>query len=398
LTVPTLLLLTYLPVGALFKRMPILWFLLIYLVWVLAGLRVSPLGVGPFLTSWLTDLDYLAVAILALHLVTTQRRLWGLVDTLLLGGTFVSVFGLYGYFTGQNGVVDPTTSVFRIYSTFSAPPSLALFLSVVIPLALYRALTLRGWRQAGMWLLLLLFAITTLLTFSRGALISIPLSILILILFLPSGESKFTLLASMGGLAIGILIVTWVAGIPIFGRFLSEDVTTFNGRTIVWQSLLNYFDPKQLLGKGLGASNDLLSNLPVADIANAPSNLFLGTLYDHGIIGLGLLLVMLIALAISIVKGIGRTKGEQRMLFVVGLVVLGSVFLQLFEQDDFWSNEIGVYFWIIMALPLSRCWDNVEKVVDEDDDEQPTDPQIEVPWWMRKQDAIERMRNSGIEI
>jgi hypothetical protein len=79
------------------------------------------------------------------------------------------------------------------------------------------------------------------------------------------------------------------------------------------------------------------------------------------------------------------------MLFAVGFVILGSVFLQLFEQDDFWSKAIGIYFWIIMALPLSRCWDNAEKVADEDetvDDRGDTDPQIEVPWWMRKRNSI----------
>ena len=391
LTAPTLLLMAYLPVGALFKRMPILWFLLIYLVWVFAGIGVSPLGFGPFLTTWLTNVDYLVVALLTMYVVTTQRRLERLIDILLLGGTFVSLFGIYGYITGQNGVVDPTTSVFRIYSIFAAPPSLALFLSVVIPLTIYRGLTLHGWRQAGVWLLLLLFLITTLLTFSRGAFISIPLSILVLILFLPSRKSKFTLLASMGGLAIGTLIITWVVGIPILGRFLNQDVGTLNGRTLLWQSLFDYFDPKQLLGNGLDAANELLAKLPVADIATAPSNLFLGTLYDHGIIGLGLLLAMLTAVFISIVKGISRTKGQQRMLFAVGLVILGSVFVQLFEQDDFWSKAIGVYFWIIMAMPLARCWDGVENGVDEDetaDERGDTDPQIEVPWWMQKSDAI----------
>src|SRR5262249_32983706 len=157
---------------------------------------------------------------------------------------------------------------------------------------------------------------------------------------------------------IGILIAIWVGNIPIFNRFLNQDVTTFNGRTLLWQAMLDHFDPKQLLGHGLKASNLLLVNLRVSIngnlIAVAPSNLFLGTLYDHGIIGLGLLLTMLAGLFITIAKGILRTKGEQRILFAVALAILVSVFLQSFEQDDFWVQAIGIYFWTIMALPYCR--------------------------------------------
>jgi putative peptidoglycan lipid II flippase len=369
LTVPTLLLMISLPVGALLKRMPSLWFLLIYLVWVFAGIGISEIGVGSFLTFWLTDLDYLVVAILTLHMLTTQRRLQHLIDILILGGLFVSLFGIYGYITRQNGVTDPTTSVFRIYSISSAAPPLALFLSIVVLLALYQVFIMRGWKQVGALLSVLLLLTAILLTFSRGAFISVPLSILILILFLPSRKTKITLIACIAGLVIGMLIVMWVSGVPIFNRFLNQDVATVNGRTLIWQAMLDHFDPRQLLGDGLMASTQLLIRLQVSLngnlLATAPSNLFLATLYDHGIIGLGLLLVMLMALLISIIKGILRTKGEQRMLFSVVLAILVSVLLQLFEVDDFWAHAIAIYFWVIMALPFSRCWDSVEKASDE---------------------------------
>jgi putative peptidoglycan lipid II flippase len=391
LTVPTLLFMTYLPIRALLKRMPILWFLLVYLGWIFAGIGISALGTVPFLTTWLLYLDYLMVSILVIHTLTTQRRLYLLIDFLILGGVFVSVYGIYGYITHQNGAIDPTTSLFRIHSVFDSAPGLALFLSVVTPVAVYRATTLRGWKQAGSLLSILLLLTTTLLSFSRGAFVCIPLSIVILVLLLPSGKTRNTLIACMAGLTIGILMITWIAGIPILARFLDHDVGTLNGRTVLWQALFDRFDPKELLGHGLMASNGVLANLPIGeDIANAPSNLFLATLYDHGIIGLGLLLAMLAAILIGIIKGIFRTKGEQRILFSTALAILISVLLQLIEQDDLWSQEIGIYFWIIMALPFSRCWDSVAKAPDEDGnaDDGTTDLQIEVPWWMRKHNSM----------
>jgi putative peptidoglycan lipid II flippase len=372
LTVPTLIVMLQLPFGATMKRMPPLLFLLIYLLWVFACIGISEIGVGSFLTIWLTDLDYLALAIIAISVLSTRQRLLRLIDILILGATFVALFGFYGYITRQYGVVDPTTSLFRIFSIFGAAPSLGLFLTIVIPLAIFRAATLRGfWRLVVVLQVMLLLA-ATLLTFARGAFLSVPLSILILMFFLPSRKVRPALLAGTAALILVAFIVISVGNIPIFNRFFNQDVVTLNGRTLLWQALLDHFHPEQLLGNGMNASNLLLANLHVGLngglIATAPSDLFLGTLYDHGIIGLSLLLLMLAALLIGIINGIVKKKGEQRMLFVVALAVLVSVFLQLFEVDDLWTQAIGVYFWITMALPFALCWDVLEKKIAADED------------------------------
>jgi putative peptidoglycan lipid II flippase len=380
LTVPTLLVMIHLPFGATLRRMPALSLLLVYLLWVCAGIGISQIGVGSFLTTWLADLDYLALAVIAISVLSTRRLLLLLIDTLVLGATFVALFGFYGYLTRQDGVVDPATSLFRIFSVFGAAPTLALFLSIAIPLAVYRAATLRGFGRLAMALQAALLLAATLLTFARGAFLSIPLSILILLLFLPSRKARLALLAGTAALVAVAIIVISVGNIPIFDRFFNQDVGTLNGRTLLWQALLDHFHPEQLLGNGLNASNLLLANLQVGQqIATAPSNLFIGTLYDHGIIGLSLLILMLACLLLGIVRGIFRTKGEQRALFVVALSVLVSVFLQLFEVDDLWTQAIGVYFWVIMALPFAPCWSGAENTANAESGicDWPTEPRME---------------------
>jgi murein biosynthesis integral membrane protein MurJ len=383
LTVPTLLLMLYLPVRLAFKRMSVLFFLFLYLLWVFASIGISSIGVGSFLTTWLTYLDYLAVAVLTIHEIATRRHLQRIIDIILLEAGFVSLYGLYGYFTRQNGVVDPTTSLFRIYSIFSAAPPFALFLSVVIPLAMYRVFTLSGFKRVGMTLLLLLMLVATSLTFSRGALISVPLSIVIFVLFLPSRKIKLVLLTWMAVLAGSVAILVSAGNVSIFSRFFNQDVTTLNGRTLLWQALLSHFNPGQLLGNGLGASNILLANLQVGLngglIATAPSNLYLGILYDHGIIGLALLLLMFVVLFTGIVRGIRGTKGDQRLLFVVALSILVNVLIQSLEVDDFWTQSIGLYLWIIMALPFALCWRGIETVSNKGDDisDKATVPQMQ---------------------
>ena len=362
LTVPTLLLMTCMPIKQTFKRMPVLAILFVYLLWVFASIGISAIGVGSFLTIWLTFLDYVAIGVLTINLITSRQRMLGLIDAILIPSTFIALYGIYGYITRQNGVVDPTTS-FRIFSIFSAAPALALFLSIVIPLAIYRTYTLSGYKRVGGLILILVFLVALVLTFTRGAFISVPLSIILMIFFLPSRKLKVGLLSSTLVLACLVVLLSTLGHVPIFERFFSNDITTFNGRIYLWQTVLDHFDPTQLLGNGLQASDLLLTNLRVASsIATAPSNLFVGTLYDHGIIGLILLTVIFITLFISLIAGMRKATGDHRVLFAAALAVFVNMLLQSLESRDFWSQANAIYFWIIMALPFALYWSTSKQI------------------------------------
>ncbi|HLX56501.1 MAG TPA: murein biosynthesis integral membrane protein MurJ [Ktedonobacteraceae bacterium] len=386
LTVPTLLLITFIPFRQTLQRMRPLAFLLIYLLWILAGIGISGLGIGTFLTSWLLLLDNAAVAILTVNLLTTRKRLLGLVDAFLLLSAFVSLYGIYGYITKQNVVTDSSSSLSRIGSIFGqAPTVLAFFLSMVIPLAIYRTLTLHGLKRAGGLMLVLVSLMALGLTLTRSAFISVPVSIVVLIFFLPSRKMKVGLLGGIAALAALMALLVKFGNIPIFERFFSQDITTLNGRTYIWQALLDRFDPTRLLGYGLNASNNLLTNLRVGFgggvIGSAPHDLFLGELYDHGIIGVTLLVLTLTALVIALISGARKTCGEQRTLFAVALAVFVSVLLQSIDSNEIWNQGIGIYFWIIMALPFALCWSAPKQSTGDDEqtlDNDATEPRLPV--------------------
>ena len=185
-----------------------------------------------------------------------------------------------------------------------------------------------------------------------------------MILFLPSRKMKISLLCSSLVLAAGVVLLATIGNISIFSRFFNQDLATLNGRTYLWQALLDRFDPTQLLGHGLGAAQFLLKNLQVGFngvIATSPSNLFLGALYDHGIIGLTLLTLMFIVLGAGLIARMRKTTGEQRVLFTMALAVFVNVILQSFDANDFWAQSIGIYFWIVMALPFALCWSTTKQ-------------------------------------
>lgn len=376
LTVPTLLLLVCLPVRSIIKRMPVLAFLLLYLLWILAGIGISNSGLGPFLILWFTYLDYLALAILTAHLITTRVRMMGLIDAILFMSICVALYGIYGYVTKHNLVLDSSTGLLRITSVFGSVTALSLFLSIVIPLALYRVFTSRGFWRAGSSIVLLILLVALGLTYTRTTLICVPMSIVIMLFFFPSRKVRLGLLTGIPAVVILSLALAFGLHASIFSRFFNSDLITFNGRIYLWQALLNHFNPALLQGNGLDAAHLLLATLQVRDargvIGVYSHNLFLGTLYDYGIIGAILLVVIYIRLLASLIAGLratgrserspvhgaraGRDNDERRMLLALALGILVSVLIQSLEADDLWILGIGSYFWIIMALPFVRRW------------------------------------------
>jgi O-antigen ligase len=364
LTIPTLLLMFVLPVKQALKRMFALALLVIYLLWVLASIGFSPLDAGTFLKEWALYLDYAAIAILTITMLTTRRRMVRLVDTILAVSAFVAVWGICTFPLHQFAVLDPTTGQFRSTGIFTSAPEAALFLSLALPLALYRALTTRRWARVAACILCVILLVEIGLTFTRAAFLAIPFSIAVMALFLPSRRMKIGL---MGGIAaVGILAVglASIGDTPLFARFLNGDLGTFNGRTYLWNALLSRFDPTHVLGNGLHASDALLTKLAIGvngytangSIANSPSNLYVGTLYDHGIVGVVLLTLVFLALFASLMARMRAARSEHRVLLAAVLAVLVSTLVQSVDQNDFWDQSIGVYFWIIMALPFALHW------------------------------------------
>jgi murein biosynthesis integral membrane protein MurJ len=368
LIVPLLLIQGFLPWKRIAHELPgLIWFLL-YLGWILVGMKLSPLSAGAFLILWLTMLAYVAVSALTIVLVTTHRRLYGLIDTLLATGLLAALSGLSGFVTRSGGEIDPETLMFRTTAWFTQATTYAFYLSLLIPLALLRCLRLRGKSKSIGVILLVCLLVALALTFTRSAYLSVLASVLIITCC--SSERRIRMQV-VGGLVVccGLtLYLNWSGDLPLLARFFQSDVQTLNGRIYLWQALLSRFQVTQWLGNGLQASDVLLAQLRVGNlgqgvIGTAPHNLFLGTLYDHGVIGLALLAGMLLSLGSSLIQRVRRSNGERRLLSAAALAALVSVFLQSLTSRDIWIQAIGMPFWITVALPFAFVWGEGQKEV-----------------------------------
>lgn len=365
LTIPTLLLLVAVPIKSALHRMPALTLLFVNLLWMLLSIGISAIGVSQFLTLWLVYLAYGTISVLMITLLTSRRLMMGIIDALLLQGLFLALYGIYGYFTKQFGLYDTNIQgLYRIGSVFAAPPTLAFFLSMMIPLSLYRTLTLKGFKQGSGILVTLVLLVALALTFTRAADFSVPVSILVMIFFIPSRKLKAWLLAGITSVgSMGILLAS-VSNLPLLSRFLSPDVGTLNGRTYLWSALLDHFDPTHLLGYGLNASDILLEQLQVGYgrgvIGTAPHNIFLKALFEHGIIGAALLILLLIALPQTLIARMRKTTADHRLMLAMALAVYINILVQSFFVTVIWSQQVGIYVWILLSLPFVCYWSRHE--------------------------------------
>ncbi|HEY0754893.1 MAG TPA: O-antigen ligase family protein [Ktedonobacteraceae bacterium] len=343
------------------------WFAL-YLGWVLSGIGLSPLDSGTFLTLWLSMLASIGVGALTLILVTTRKRLFELINVLLITALLVALFGLYGFVTQQRGEVDPETAAFRITSLFTQATTFAFYLSPLIPLAFYCCLYARGVYRLCYIAVLLCLTAALFLTFTRSAYMGLLPGMIIISLCMPVLWRRLLLIGELL-LCCGVwLCPAWSEHQFLLARFFNADTATLNGRLYLWQALMRNFQVTRWLGSGLQSSDQLLIYLHVGAagqgvIGTAPHSLFLGTLYDHGLIGLCLLCMAFLSLGSCLLQGIRKSRGERRMLYAVALASLISILLQSLGSRDLWIQAASASFWMVVTLPLARCWPGNETIL-----------------------------------
>src|SRR5581483_145250 len=100
----------------------------------------------------------------------------------------------------------------------------ALLVSNVVPLAFYRVFTTRGPRRVFALIVAADLLGATALTFSRGAIISVTICIVVMTLLLPSVRMRLSMLAMVG---IGALVVLF-SNVHLLERFAGTDTTSLN--------------------------------------------------------------------------------------------------------------------------------------------------------------------------
>jgi putative inorganic carbon (hco3(-)) transporter len=188
------------------------------------------------------------VYLLLENVITCEKRLRGIMFTLVIGGIFPAI-GTIGHYK-EGILVEHSRAAWR--GIFGNPNEVAYALTILVPIALMLASRSRWIVRIGLWVILALYMLAIFLTFSRGGILA-----LFAVLALMAWKQKSVLIRA--GLAAGM-----VGGLIVIGTFWTRSSGGFSNinqdgsvqeRMVTLEAGMRMFLRNPLLGVGPGDSS-----------------------------------------------------------------------------------------------------------------------------------------------
>ncbi len=290
-----------------------------------------------------------------------RRGLWRLIDFFIAGAVLVALVGLYQYVTNTN-LITAEEGVARIRSVYGSPNNLALYLGRALPVALAVALMGRDRLRRPLYALAaLLLAATTVLTFSKGALLlGVPAALAVLLIGW-LGRRAWWLVG--GGAAAGLASLPFLARVPRFASLLDFSSGTSFFRVRLWISAWRMFLDHPLLGVGpdnflqLYRSRYILPEAWQEPNLSHPHNIALDFLSRVGLLGTAAgvwLLAFFWITALVVYRRLARaTEPERRSLLALTVGLMGLVADMLAHglvDHSFFLVDLSYAFFLALAV------------------------------------------------
>ncbi len=308
---------------------------------------LSPLPRGVLIQRLVGLFDYLGVALLVVGLRDRAKSTIAIATCAAIAAH--GVLGIAQY-VGRFDGFDAGDGAYRVAGAFGWSTTLGYLLALGLPLSFALTVGARGALRIGMAVCSALMAIGLALTFSRTSEVAALAGCVAVAL----GAGRLSGRA-LGGLVVGglaLITLATLAGVDLTTRFLYGnsilDFATLNGRTVAWEALGS--QTVTWLGHGLFAARDLLDQLVSGAIA--PHNVYLESLYDFGVVGAALLVLVHLAL-IAYLGRLGRAAGPERYLALGSLGAVCASLLHGLTGSELWHFSVGTYFFAIAFLPLN---------------------------------------------
>jgi hypothetical protein len=301
------------------------------------------------------DFFYLLVPVILWRCPFSARDRDRLVTILMTTGFICAVIGLAQQVVGAaalnrlgypyNDTIRFAGDFLRSFSTFDQPFPFALFEMVVlcigIPVSLSQPTRLRN----RVFLLLTpVYVVAMLSAFVRSAILGLAVALVYL------GFRRYRVLLLGLPLALVALLTLGVLGGSLTGTF--ESGSSFTARSTGWEENVTQI-ASHPLGAGIGSSG--AAAIKAHEFANTnnvyqPDNYYVTTVYELGILGLWMFVLLLIAAFRCTHNSAPRLRGDDRALTDGIAAHILAAAVAAFVANYFEIFPVDVLFWTLLGL------------------------------------------------
>ncbi len=339
-----------------FFRYPLIWPLLIIILW---GLTTLPYSVsqGGTITEIIRVFGLLSIGFMAFIFTKSQKDYGILLYAILLSSCLPIIMSLY-QFTFGAGFTDADVAVPRIFGTFSHPNifSLYLFALLVVTTLFYLSPTLAQLHKRRNLTLFLfaLFSFFLLLTFTRVAWLAAFLFFAVLIFF----RYKIALLPIL----LFPVVLYFLSG--TFSDRVNESFSPDPDSSIVWRQnlwhdtiLKTVQDDRTTLGYGMSTFPIVSETLRGENVgSHDPHNDMVRFFVEGGYVGLAAYLIYALSVLLLLFRQALKEKGWLRESFLVLTLFWACLLIAGLSDNIFKNTPVEWIFFILSGALLKLSY------------------------------------------
>ncbi|HYW53857.1 MAG TPA: O-antigen ligase family protein [Dongiaceae bacterium] len=297
------------------------------------------------------DGEYLLLFLGAVAAFATDpddRPFWRMLEVAV---TLVCLSALAEYVVGaHSGIVLHGASFPRIAGALEGPNQLAGYLDVALPVLVARALLHRDRRLV---LVIVLAAVTDVLTISRSGIIGVALGVVVVLLVLrPLGGTAWRFAGAVALVVVAGAALALRAGVPA-GYFSLDQAPQaadhLANRSQLWHAAIELWRTSPLVGVGAGNYELDLAQAGLPNVRTHANSIYLQSLAEQGVIGL---LVTLATFAVTIAT-LGRSA-VRRPLVVGALGATVALAAHQTFDDLFFFPKVATAYWLVVGVAVAE--------------------------------------------
>ncbi|HEY0615583.1 MAG TPA: O-antigen ligase family protein [Candidatus Elarobacter sp.] len=244
----------------------------------------------------------------------------------------------------------PSAVIPRIAGALEGPNQLAGYLDVALPVLVARSLLHRDRRLVAV---VLLAAVTDLLTISRAGIVGAALGVVVVLLVLrPIGGAAWRFAGGAAAVAVVGIVLALRAGVPA-GYFSLDQAPQpadhLANRSQLWHAAITLWERSPVVGVGAGNYELDLAGAGLSGVRTHANSLYLQSVAETGLVGLAATLGLFATTIVTLAR-----SGVRRPLVVGALGATVALAAHQVLDDLFFFPKVASAYWLVVGVAVAE--------------------------------------------